>query len=73
MLLTLAVVIDPHRMRAEPEPSSLCLCVSVSGASTLHSCLPRSDTDAEDDQNQTTSFIKIYSQCQPLTQIYCLP
>lgn len=57
MLLTLAVVIDPHRMRAEPEPSSLCLCVSVSGASTLHSCLPRSDTDAEDDQNQTTSFI----------------
>lgn len=45
--------------RAEPEPFSLRLHVSVSGASTLHSPPPQADTDAGDDQQQSTSFIKI--------------
>lgn len=60
MLLTLASSHrSPHEpMRAEPEPFSLRLCVSVTGASTLHSCLPHSDTDAEDDQEQITFLLR---------------
>lgn len=58
MLLTVAVVIDPQRTRRDLNQSiSLCLYVSVPGASTLH--FPHSDTDAEDDQKQAPSFIKI--------------
>lgn len=49
------------QMRAEPESFflSVCLSVSISGASSLHPCYPHSVTESEDDQKQTTSFTKI--------------
>lgn len=53
-----AALINPLRTKGE-------LNQSPSGACTL----PLFDSDAEDDQKQTTSFIKVESQRQPLTQI----
>jgi len=47
------------QMIAEPEPFFLSAWVALSGASSLHPCLPRSVTDSEHDWKQTTTFIKI--------------
>lgn len=63
MQLTQAIVTGPHKTRWELDLTrtllSHGLCVSVSGARTLHSCLHYPDTDSEDDQKHTTSFIRI--------------